>query len=77
MRGTRPPPCCDFSLTKFDEDHAVLFWGNQSGIESNDVYLLELGSMVSCAWWTHHLCDGKWRVCVTVCEEVGLWEREV
>ena len=48
MNETRPPPCTDFTLTKCDEDQAVLFGGHKLGKVFNDVYLLELKSMVSC-----------------------------
>ena len=30
-----------------DESHAVLFGGNQSGVKTNDVYMLDLSRMVS------------------------------
>ena len=48
VSGTRPPPCEDFSLTMIDEDHAVLFGGDQSGgAASGDVYILDITTMVS------------------------------
>ena len=48
VRGTRPPPCCNFSLTKFDDDHVVLFGGEQSKVtKTKDAYLLDLKKMVS------------------------------
>ena len=49
VRGTRPPPCSDFSLTMMDDHHVVLFGGLQCGRRmSSDVYILDLMRMVSC-----------------------------
>ena len=44
----RPPPCAYFSLTKIDEENAVMFGGHLSGIDySANVYTLKLSDMVS------------------------------
>ena len=48
ITGTRPPPCADFSFTKIDEQHAVLFGGQgQGGVVTNNAYLIDLKRMVS------------------------------
>ena len=48
ITGTRPPPCRDFSFTKIDEQHAVLFGGQgQDYLVTNDAYLIDLKKMVS------------------------------
>ena len=47
--GTRPPPCAHFSFTKINDHCAVMFGGSTQSEESatNDVYMLDLASMVS------------------------------
>ena len=48
MKGPRPPPCANFSLTMIDEEHAVMFGGYSHGLVlSSDVYVLHLPTMVS------------------------------
>ena len=48
ITGTRPPPCADFSFTKIDEQHAVLFGGEGQGdVLTNNAYLIDLKKMVS------------------------------
>ena len=48
ITGTRPPPCADFSFTKIDEQHAVLFGGyGQGRLLTNNAYLIDLKKMVS------------------------------
>ena len=48
VKGSRPPPCSDFSLTMIDEEHAVMFGGYSSSSGwSADVYVLHLPTMVS------------------------------
>ena len=44
--GTRPPPCCVFSLTMIDNHRAVLFGGELGSRRHNDAYTLELSTMV-------------------------------
>ena len=47
LRGTRPPPCGNFSLTKIDDHRAVLFGGiSPSEWSTNEVYILDLTGMV-------------------------------
>ena len=48
VRGTRPPPCSDFSLTMIDDHCAVLFGGLQPpGPRAiKEVYILDLTGMV-------------------------------
>ena len=48
LRGTRPPPCTDFSLTMIDDHRAVLFGGIQAlGPRlTKEVYILDLTGMV-------------------------------
>lgn len=45
-----PPPCSDFSLTKIDDHHAVLYGGRLSHEGAtkavNDVYLIKLEKLV-------------------------------
>ena len=48
MKGSRSPPCSDFSLTMIDEEHAVMFGGYFHGLSySGDVNVLHLPTMVS------------------------------
>ena len=48
MKGSRPPPRSNFSLTMTDEEHAVMFGGLSPGSGySADVYVLHLPTMVS------------------------------
>ena len=49
VRGARPPPCHNFSFTKVDDHHAVLFggWDQKNHRRTNDVYSLDLTRMVS------------------------------
>ena len=48
MKGSRPPPHSNFSLTMIDEEHAVMFGGVSRGSGwSTDVYVLHLPTMVS------------------------------
>ena len=51
MKGTKPPPCAYFSLTKIQPDVILLAEGVQGGKLSKDVYILYLATMVSCEWW--------------------------
>ena len=48
MKGSRPLPCSEFSLTVIDKDEAVMFGGysTPSG-ESSDTHILYLPTMVS------------------------------
>ena len=48
LRGERPPPCANFTLTMVDQHRAVLFGGSQperNGV--NDVYLFNFSDMVN------------------------------
>ena len=47
MKGVRPPPCDDFSLTMIYEDQAVMFGGDTSSGRSFDARVLHLPTMVS------------------------------
>ena len=48
LRGTRPPPCSNFSLTMIDDHRAVLFGGQQppGPTSTEEVYILDLTGMV-------------------------------
>ena len=48
LRGTRPPPCCEFSLTMIDDHRAVLFGGMQppGPTSTKEVFILDLTGMV-------------------------------
>ena len=49
VKGSRPPPCADFSLTMIDDECAVMFGGEDyTLIYFNDVYMLHMSTMVSC-----------------------------
>ena len=50
MKGDRPPPCREFSLTMIDEEQAVMFGGITPSGGSSDARVLHLPTMVS------HLC---------------------
>ena len=47
MKGSRPPPCAFFTLTKIDEEHAVIFGGLFYHLYIADVHVLDLTTMVS------------------------------
>ena len=47
MKGSRPPPCSNFTLTVTDEDQAVMFGGYTLSGESSEAYILHLPTMVS------------------------------
>ena len=47
VKGSRPPPCANFSLTMIDAEHAVMFGGNYRMVYLNDVYVLHMSTMVS------------------------------
>ena len=46
--GDRPPPCSAFSFTTIDHHRAVLFGGRQEHGRVNDIYILDLDTMVCC-----------------------------
>ena len=45
--GSRPPPCCDFSLTMTDEDQAVVLGGFTASGMSSEALVLHLPTMVN------------------------------
>ena len=47
VKGSRPPPCANFSLTMIDAERAVMFGGNYRMVYLNDVYILHMSTMVS------------------------------
>ena len=47
MKGSRPPPCEDFSLTVTEEDQAVMFGGFTRSGRSSKAHVLHLPTMVS------------------------------
>jgi len=53
IKGTRPPPCAGFSLTKTGEDKAVMFGGLTPSGDSSEAYVLQLPTMVSYFSHTH------------------------
>ena len=50
MKGSKPPSCSDFSLTRTDEDCAVMFGGVTSSGETSKAWALHLPTMVSHVW---------------------------
>ncbi len=49
VTGTKPPPCTNFSLTRVDDYHAVLFGGSGGPTHGsmNSVYILDFTKMVN------------------------------
>ena len=48
MKGSKPPPCSNFSLTMIDEEHAVMFGGYCPDSEcSADIFVLHMPTTVS------------------------------
>ena len=47
MKGSRPPPCRNFSLTVTDEDQAVMLGGHSPSDKSSEAYDIHLPTMVS------------------------------
>ena len=50
MKESKPPSCSDFSLTRTDEDCAVMFGGVTSSGETSKAWVLHLPTMVSHVW---------------------------
>ena len=49
VKGSKPPPCADFSMTMIDEECAMMFGGlDHTGELVYDVYILHMTTMVSC-----------------------------
>ena len=47
--GERPPPCSSFTFTVVDDRRAVMFEGvNGEKGQMNDVYIIDLSTMVMC-----------------------------
>ena len=44
--GERPPPCDHFSFTSIDQRRAVMFGGHNGKGLMNDIYIIDLQSMV-------------------------------
>ena len=56
VKGSRPPPRSDFSLTMIDEEDAVMFGGYSShSRNSGDMYVLHLPTMVSVFFASYHI----------------------
>ena len=47
MKGSRPPPCSNFSLTRTDEDRAVMFGEFTPSGRTSKAWALHLPTMVS------------------------------
>lgn len=48
MTGSHPPPCSGLSLTKYQQDRAIMFGGrSRDGIVHNDLYILNFSDRVS------------------------------
>ena len=41
IKGTRPPPCADFTLNSIHGHKAVLFGGYQPGGSRDELYIIE------------------------------------
>ena len=41
IRGTRPPPCSDFSLNRVTLNRAVLFGGYQHNLSQEELYIID------------------------------------
>ena len=50
MKGSRPPPCSKFSLTRTNEDCAVKFGGVTPSGTTSKAWSLHLPTMVSHLW---------------------------
>ena len=50
VKGSRPPPSHNFSLTRTDEDHAVMFGGVTPSGSTSMAWALHLPTMVSHLW---------------------------
>ena len=44
--GSRPPPCASFTLTAVDSNRGVLFGGRTEHGRMNDVYIINVQTMV-------------------------------
>ena len=56
--GEKPPPCSHFTFTAIDDRRAVLFGGEngeQQGRRMNDVYIIDLLTMVQCFFYKARL----------------------
>ena len=53
--GEKPPPCANFTFTAIDDRRAVLFGGYNDKGKMNDVYIIDLHSMV-CVTIQHYTC---------------------
>ena len=47
VKGERPPPCAQFTLTKVDQHRAIQFGGRQPSRNMNNVYLFNFRNMVN------------------------------
>ena len=56
--GEKPPPCTAFTFTAIDDRRAVLFGGFDGKGRMNDVYIIDLHSMV-CVTIQHYTCIYK------------------
>ena len=50
MKGSKPPSCLGFTLTRTDEDCAVMFGGVTSSGVTSKAWALHLSTMVSHVW---------------------------
>ena len=47
MAGSSPPPCSGLSLTKYEQDKAIMFGGrSRDGIIYNDLYIFDFSNKV-------------------------------
>ena len=67
MKGSRPPPCSNFSLTRTDEDRAVMFGGATLSGRTSKAWALHLPTMVSHLW---NVVNSKLSIYVGIIEQL-------
>ena len=45
VKGTRPPPCSDFSLNGVTLNRAVLFGGYQHNLSQEELYIIDFDAV--------------------------------
>ena len=45
IKGTRPPPCSDFSLNGVTHNRAVLFGGYQHNLSQEELYIIDFDAV--------------------------------
>ena len=59
VKGSRPLPCSSFSLTKTNEDCAIMFGGSTPSGKSSEAHALHLPTMVSHFQVTRNLVSAQ------------------